>query len=67
MFQKVTRILDDIAYKLFGYVSNARRSRWNQALRLIKGETTEERQRALLIFSKTSNSFTGDSDFKTVE
>jgi len=64
MFQKISKIVDNIAYKLFGYVSNERRSKWNQALRLIKNETTEKRQRALLIFSKTSKSFTGDSNFK---
>lgn len=57
-------MIDDIAYKLFGYVSNERRLRWNQGLKLIKGKTTEERQRALLIFSKTSKSFTGDNNFR---
>ena len=64
MFQRISKIVDDIAYKLFGYVSNERRSRWNQALRLIKDETTEKRQRALLIFSKTSKSFTGNNNFE---
>lgn len=64
MFQRISKMIDNIAYKLFGYVSNERRSRWNQALRLIKNETTEKRQKALLIFSKTSKNFTGDSNFK---
>ena len=64
MFQRITKIIDNIAYKLFGYVSDERRSRWNQALRLVKDGTTEKRQKALLIFSKTSKSFTGDSNFE---
>lgn len=52
MSKTTTSKIDDFFYKVFGIVTKRRRAMWQDGLKKFKEGIPEEKQRALLIFSK---------------